>query len=73
MWVCNYCNSQFEDPSVHHYREDMNGEGAWQDFWENRCPYCGSEEVEETEEMDLNDFCTGSSVWIAARNEWVRI
>jgi len=47
MWVCNLCGSEFEEPTVKHYREDMNGEGAWQDFYEDRCPYCGSEEVEE--------------------------
>lgn len=53
-WICCLCNSRFEEPAVKHYREDMNGEGAWLDFWENRCPCCGAEEqmIRELEEMD---------------------
>ena len=51
MWFCNSCFSRFDKPAVDHYREDMNGEGAWQDFFENRCPYCWSDEVEEISEV----------------------
>ena len=46
-FVCLCCNLGFDEPGVHHYREDMSGEGHWQDFYIPVCPYCGSEEIME--------------------------
>jgi len=51
-YQCNSCNALFDEPSIHHYREDMNGEGAFQDFYIPICPCCGSEEIEELPEPD---------------------
>ena len=46
-YICNHCNSLFDEPAIDHYREDMNGEGAFQDFYIPICPCCGSEEIDE--------------------------
>lgn len=52
MWVCYCCGWRFERPDVRHYREDMNGEGAYQDFYEELCPSCGEGFIEELEEVE---------------------
>ena len=46
-YICYACNSLFDEPDQYHYREDMNGEGAFEDFYPRICPVCGSEEIEE--------------------------
>ena len=54
MWKCYWCDAEFDEPGNHHYREDMNGEGAWQDFFVKICPYCGSEEIEEVSDDEVD-------------------
>lgn len=49
-WVCYVCNSTFDEPDIWHYREDMNGEGAWQDFYVPICPCCRAEGIQEESE-----------------------
>ena len=56
-WICCLCNSRFDAPVVKHYREDMNGEGAWQDFWESCCPCCGEQMIRELEDNDEKSDC----------------
>ena len=51
-WRCECCGAVVDDPDIWHYREDMNGEGAWQDFFVQICPCCGAEEIDEMEEQD---------------------
>lgn len=52
VYKCWICNREFDAPKTYHYREDMNGEGAWQDFYVNCCPYCGSDEIDELTEQE---------------------
>lgn len=52
MFKCCYCGSTFDEPSVYHYRENLDGEYGWQDFYVEQCPYCGDEEVEPIPEDD---------------------
>lgn len=52
MYQCYICNSEFDEPDTWHYTEDMNGEGAMQDFYVPICPVCGSEEIVEFERED---------------------
>lgn len=47
--LCRVCGARFAEPITATYREDMNGEGAYQSFYIDLCPDCGSEEVEEFE------------------------
>ena len=49
-WVCYVCNHTFDEPEIWHYTEDMNGEGARQDFYIPICPFCGAEGIEEEQE-----------------------
>lgn len=52
MYQCYICNSEFDEPGTWHYTEDMNGEGAMQDFYVPIFPVCGSEEIDEFERED---------------------
>ena len=49
-YECSDCGLRFDSPATWSYREDMNGEGAYQTFYVAVCPRCGSEEIEETRE-----------------------
>ena len=51
-YYCRRCKALFDEPATWHYREDMNGEGAWQTFYVPICPQCGNEDYEELEEPD---------------------
>ena len=58
MWKCGYCGSTFDEPSIHHYVEDMDGEQHFQHFYVPLCPYCGDEEVDpipDDDEMTLEE------------------
>ena len=46
-WVCYVCNQHFDEPKIVLYTEDVNGEGAYQNFYCPVCPLCGSECIEE--------------------------
>jgi DNA-directed RNA polymerase subunit RPC12/RpoP len=46
---CHLCGARFDEPIATAYREDVNGEGAYQTFYIDRCPDCGSEEIDEFE------------------------
>lgn len=52
MMRCRVCGSFIDEPSVYHYIEDMNGEGALQDFYIDYCPFCGSEELDTLPDLD---------------------
>lgn len=70
MWVCDVCGERFAEPIVRHYREDMNGEGAWEDFYISLCPYCGSDEVwGESDLNDDDDLFAPEPEWVEARRE----
>ncbi len=51
-FLCENCNEAIEEPYVYHYREDLNGEGAFADFFVSVCPLCGSEELRKVEGYD---------------------
>lgn len=51
-YQCQCCGAIFYEPHMIHYREDMNGEGAMQDFYVSVCPSCGEEQIEEYESED---------------------
>ena len=55
MWRCNSCGTIFDEPCVYSYIEDMNGEGAYQQFFVPKCPCCDSEEIEEVYEDAEDD------------------
>lgn len=56
FYRCADCGAEFDEPKLYRYREDMNGEGAFQTFTVLACPRCGGETVEpireETEDAD---------------------
>lgn len=68
LWKCLFCGETFDEPSIHHYRENLDDENGWQDFYVPLCPYCGDEDVdpipddddgmtlEEVQEIERRDF-----------------
>lgn len=55
MFRCLYCGATFDEPSIHRYVEDMNGEGAYQTFFDHLCPCCGDDQIEALPEPDEDD------------------
>lgn len=56
MYRCYECRRLFHEPDQFHYREDMSGEGHWQDFYIPVCPYCGGEEIADLPDLDEEEF-----------------
>lgn len=54
MQRCVMCGNTFREPEVHVRRQDMNGEGAYETFYEPYCPFCGWDDFEEVEEDEDN-------------------
>lgn len=48
---CQCCGAAFDEPDIITYREDMNGEGAYQAFYIAACPDCGDDYIEESETL----------------------
>ena len=48
-YVCNDCGSVFSVPDKHTYRENLDGENGFMTVVEFRCPFCGSDEIEEAD------------------------
>lgn len=48
-YVCNDCGAVFSVPDKHTYRENLDGENGFMTVVEFRCPFCGSEEIEEAD------------------------
>lgn len=55
IYRCEACGWYCTEPKVVKYRENLDGENGWQTFCEKRCPYCGSEEIEEIMEENHED------------------
>lgn len=55
MMICNGCGCRFDEPIIRRVKENLDGENGWQTFYEKRCPYCGSEEIEEIMEEDIDN------------------
>ena len=49
MYVCYCCGARFGEPRIERYREDMDGEGAMQEYAVQCCPACGGEQIEAEE------------------------
>ena len=49
MYVCHCCGARFLEAAIERYREDMDGEGAMQEYTVLRCPECGEEHIEVEE------------------------
>lgn len=52
QFQCDVCNALFDEYSVHHYIEDIDGEHHFQDFYVPVCPCCGSDEITALPEDD---------------------
>lgn len=52
MFICDECESIFDEPDVAHECYDMDGEGHWQDNYIDVCPFCGSEYVYRIKEYE---------------------
>ena len=48
-YVCNDCGSVFSVPDKRTYRENLDGENGFMTVVEFRCPFCGSDEIEEAD------------------------
>ena len=69
-YQCYICDAQFDEPTVRRYREDVNGEGAFQNIYVQTCPYCGSEEIEALPPEDDDDLFAPEPDWVRERREW---
>ena len=47
MMKCTRCGEVFDEPFIHQYSENLDGEHGWATFIEWLCPSCGSEDLEE--------------------------
>lgn len=45
--ICYWCGAEFDDPEPMRYRENLDGENGWQEFYVGVCPWCGAEEIGE--------------------------
>lgn len=52
MYICDYCDEVFEEPVE--YKEDMNGEGAYQTFSVSPCCKASYTELKECEACEVN-------------------
>lgn len=43
IYKCECCNAIFSDPRVIAFSENLDGERGIDTFYEEDCPYCGSE------------------------------
>ena len=50
MFICNRCGERFWEPEREIVRENLDGESGWWTHTEERCPFCGDEDIEEEEE-----------------------
>ena len=50
MFICNRCGERFWEPERERVRENLDGESGWWTHTEERCPFCGDEDIEEEEE-----------------------
>ena len=48
-YVCNDCGAVFSVPDKRTYRENLDGENGFMTVVEFRCPFCGSDEIEEAD------------------------
>lgn len=48
-YVCRDCGAVFSGPDKHTYRENLDGENGFMTVVEFRCPFCGSDEIEEAD------------------------
>ena len=48
-YVCNDCGAVCSVPDKHTYRENLDGENGFMTVVEFRCPFCGSDEIEEAD------------------------
>ena len=48
-YTCNDCGAVFSVPDKHTYRENLDGENGFMTVVEFRCPFCGSDEIEEAD------------------------
>ena len=48
-YVCNDCGAAFSVPDKHTHRENLDGENGFMTVVEFRCPFCGSDEIEEAD------------------------
>ena len=71
-YQCYICDATFDEPSVHSYIEDMNGEHCFQRFSIPVCPCCGSEEIEgvpDDDDLDDDPFAPEPE-WVRERRIW---
>lgn len=55
-YICEACGDEFKEPIEDIWREDMNGEGAFETFCELYCPHCGSDRIREWDEEDDDEL-----------------
>lgn len=48
-YVCDVCGADFEEPYRYTYKQNLDGEHGIETVTERRCPWCGSEEIEQEE------------------------
>lgn len=49
MYVCTDCGAVFDAPHTKTYRQNLDGEHGIETVTERRCPWCGSEDIEQEE------------------------
>lgn len=53
MWKCLNCGAGFIEPEGRDWTEN-HGSGIYEPFHAEVCPFCGSDEIEKTEEEDYD-------------------
>lgn len=49
IYICADCGAVFDAPRIKTYRQNLDGEHGIETVTERRCPWCGSEEIEQEE------------------------
>ena len=55
IYRCMSCGAIVYEPRMIHRVEDVDGELHFEDWYEEHCPECGEEQLEEYEEEDENE------------------
>lgn len=54
MYTCLDCGSRFDEPRIHTYRQNLDGEHGIETVTEYRCPWCGGEDIEKEAPEDAD-------------------
>lgn len=58
MMKCRDCGETFQNPEVYSYQECMGefwGSPAYETFYLIRCPFCGSENLEDNDDIQSDN------------------